>query len=198
MFVEFFALLGFAISGSVTPGPNNMMLLSSGVNYGFRKTVPHILGIIFGFEIIVLCSGLGLGALITAEPRIQMILKYGGGAYMLYLSWKIASSRTLGNDKKKSTDKPLSFLQAALFQWVNPKGWVMAVSAIALFIKPETPTKSLILALIAFFIASIISANLWASFGVFVRKWLSDPTRLKWFNITMGIALAATILIMLK
>lgn len=196
---EFLVILGYACSGSLTPGPNNMMLLSSGVNFGFRRTIPHILGIIVGFQLLVLGTGLGLGALIVAQPILQWVLKIIGGGYMLYMAWKIAHSSDLHMDNEHPGEEgePLSFMQAALFQWVNPKAWMVSVSALAIFIQPDAPYVSLMVALCAFFVASIIGTHVWAVFGVYVRRILSSPLRLKWFNYSMALLLAATIIWML-
>lgn len=122
MSVEIFlALLVFAFVSSVTPGPNNLMLLASGVNFGFRRTIPHMLGIGVGFFVLLLAIGFGLGALIETVPSFYAALKFAGGAYMLYLARKIAMSRSIGEAKHRDKAEPMTFLQAAAFQWVNPK-----------------------------------------------------------------------------
>jgi threonine/homoserine/homoserine lactone efflux protein len=123
------ALIGFAFVTSVTPGPNNLMLLASGVNFGFRRTMPHMLGVGFGFMFMILVLGLGLSAVFVAYPVAHDALRVVGGAYMLWLAWKIANAGAVGDGTSSGT--PLTFLQAALFQWVNPKAWVMGIAAIA-------------------------------------------------------------------
>ncbi|MGO4841915.1 LysE family translocator, partial [Rhizobiaceae sp. 2RAB30] len=115
---------------SVTPGPNNLMLLASGVNFGFQRTVPHMLGIGAGFLVLLLSIGLGLGALLSAYPALHLALKFAGGAYLLYLAWRIAMSRSL-SDSRGEKARPMSFLEAAAFQWVNPKAWMIALTGMA-------------------------------------------------------------------
>jgi threonine/homoserine/homoserine lactone efflux protein len=188
----FLALLLFAFVSSITPGPNNLMLLASGVNFGFVRTIPHMLGIGIGFLILLLAVGFGLGALLTAYPPIHTALKVVGGAYMLYLAWKIGTSRTMG--KAGSTGaNPLTFLQAAAFQWVNVKAWVMAVTAMSLYTSAERPFLSVMLVAVAFALVNVPSVATWAGFGTAMRGFLADPVRLKWFNISMGLALALSI-----
>ena len=187
----FAALVGFAFVSSVTPGPNNMMLLASGVNFGFRRTVPHMLGIGFGFASLLLGVGFGLGALLTAFPALHLALKLAGGTYLLYLAWRIASSRTLA--EAGSASRPMSFLEAAAFQWINPKAWVMAVTAMAIYTSPEAPVLSVLLVAVAFALVNLPSVSVWAGFGTALRGWLADPARLKWFNIAMGLLLAVTL-----
>jgi threonine/homoserine/homoserine lactone efflux protein len=187
----FAALVGFAFVSSVTPGPNNMMLLASGVNFGFRRTVPHMLGIGFGFASLLLGVGFGLGALLAAFPALHLALKFAGAAYLLYLAWRIASSRTLSEAGNAS--RPMFFLEAAAFQWINPKAWVMAVTAMAIYTNPEAPVLSVLLVAAAFALVNLPSVSVWAGFGTALRGWLADPGRLRWFNLAMGLLLAATL-----
>ncbi|MEQ9247054.1 MAG: LysE family translocator [Nitratireductor sp.] len=193
----FLALLIFSFVSSVTPGPNNFMLLASGVNFGFRRTIPHMFGIAGGFASLLLAVGFGLGAVLTALPALHMVLKVAGGAYLLYLAWRIAMSRALsqGGDSKS---EPMTFLEAAAFQWVNPKAWVMALTAMAVYTDPAAPFLTVLLVALAFVIVNFPSVSVWAGFGVALRGFLADPVRLKWFNIAMGVALAATLWPMLR
>lgn len=193
----FLALATFALVTSVTPGPNNFMLLASGVNFGFWRTVPHMLGISSGFCTLLLGVGLGLGALLQTFPALHLALKVAGGAYLLYLAWKIAMSRSVyaGTDANAA---PMTFLQAAAFQWVNPKAWVMAVTAMAVYTNPERPIVSMALVAISFPLINLPSVSVWAGFGMALRGFLADPVRLKWFNIAMGVLLAATLWPMLR
>lgn len=193
----FFALLVYAFVTSITPGPNNFMLLASGVNFGFVRTIPHMLGIGSGFLTLLLGVGFGLGAVLTAYPSLHMVLKIVGGAYLLYLAWKIAMSRSL-SEKRGDDARPMTFLQAAAFQWVNPKAWVMAVTAMSVYTDPEAPFLSGVLVAIAFALVNVPSVSTWAGFGTALRGFLSDPARLKWFNIAMGAALAASLWPMLR
>jgi threonine/homoserine/homoserine lactone efflux protein len=191
-FDQFLALPVFCFVSSITPGPNNFMLLASGVNFGFRRSLPHIAGVAIGFLWLILAVGFGLGALLTLYPPLHIALKIAGGAYLLYLAWKIANARSL-SDAKDGAGKPLTFFQAAMFQWVNPKAWVMAVTAMAVYTDPAQPFLSVILIGIVFALVNAPCISSWTLFGVAMRRFLSDPVRLKWFNIAMGVALAATL-----
>jgi len=193
----FLALLVYALVTSITPGPNNLMLLASGVNFGIARTVPHMLGISIGFLVLLLAVGFGLGAVLTAFPALHMALKIAGAAYLLYLAWKIAMSRSI-SDKKGAEGRPMRFIDAAAFQWVNPKAWVMAIIAMAVYTNPDHPFVSVALISIAFTIVNLPSVSVWAGFGTALRGFLSDPVRLKWFNIAMGVLLAATLWPMLQ
>src|SRR5918994_2766327 len=193
----FLALLVYAFVTSITPGPNNFMLLASGVNFGFAKTIPHMLGISIGFLVLLLAVGFGLGAVLTAFPVLHTGLKIAGGVYLLYLAWKIAVSRSFSG-KGDAKARPMRFIDAAAFQWVNPKAWVMAITAMAVYAIPEHPFLSVALISIAFTVVNLPSVSVWAGFGTALRGFLSDPVRLKWFNIAMGVLLAATLWTMLR
>jgi threonine/homoserine/homoserine lactone efflux protein len=191
------ALIVFAFVTSITPGPNNFMLLASGVNFGFRRTIPHMLGIGGGFLSLLLGVGFGLGALLTAYPSLHLALKLAGGAYLLYLAWRIAMSRSL-SEKDGKAARPMTFLEAAAFQWVNPKAWVMAVTAMAVYSDPAAPFLSVLVVALAFALVNLPSVSTWAGFGMALRGFLADPVRLKWFNIAMGVALAVSLWPMLR
>ncbi|MEI9407674.1 LysE family translocator [Mesorhizobium salmacidum] len=193
----FLALLVYAFVTSITPGPNNLMLLASGVNFGLVRSVPHMLGISIGFLVLLLAVGLGLGAVLTAFPALHTGLKIAGAVYLLYLAWKIAMSRSLSG-KGETDARPMRFIDAAAFQWVNPKAWVMAITAMAVYTNPERPFLSVILIGMAFTVVNLPSVSVWAGFGTALRGFLSDPVRLKWFNIAMGALLAATLWPMLR
>jgi threonine/homoserine/homoserine lactone efflux protein len=126
------AFIAFAFVTSVTPGPNNMMLLASGVNFGLRRSLPHMFGISLGFMLLVASVGLGLGQVFEQVPMLYNVLRYAGAAYLLYLAWKIANAGAPDSQGDASA-KPFSFLQAAAFQWVNPKAWIMAIGAITTY-----------------------------------------------------------------
>lgn len=192
----FLALLLFAFTTSITPGPNNMMLFASGVNFGFRRTIPHMLGIGAGFLSLLLGVGLGLGALLHTVPLLYTVLKFAGGAYLVWIAWKIATSRSIA--EKESGAQPMSFLSAAAFQWVNPKAWVMAVTAMATYTNEQLYLVSVLLVGVAFAAVNVPSVSTWAGFGSALRDWLSDPVRLKWFNITMAVLLVISLWPMLK
>ena len=193
----FLALLVYAFVTSITPGPNNLMLLASGVNFGIARTIPHMLGISIGFFVLLMAVGFGLGAMLTAFPALHIALKIAGAAYLVYLAWKIAMSRSLSGGEEAEA-RPMRFIDAAAFQWVNPKAWVMAVTAMAVYTNPDHPFISVALISFAFAIVNLPSVSVWAGFGTALRGFLSDPARLKWFNIAMGVLLAATLWPMLR
>lgn len=192
----FLALVLFAFTTSITPGPNNMMLFASGVNFGFARTIPHMLGIGAGFLSLLIAVGLGLGALLHSVPVVYTALKFAGGAYLLWVAWKIGTSRSLSDGKTGA--QPMTFLGAAAFQWVNPKAWVMAVTAMATYTNPDYYLPTVMLVGLAFAAVNVPSVSTWAGFGSALREWLSVPVRLKWFNITMALLLVASLWPMLK
>ncbi|HEX5934960.1 MAG TPA: LysE family translocator [Pseudorhizobium sp.] len=192
----FLALVLFAFTTSITPGPNNMMLFASGVNFGFRRTIPHMLGIGVGFLSLLIGVGLGLGALMQSVPVIYTMLKFAGGAYLVWIAWKIGTSRSLSEGKAGA--KPMTFFGAAAFQWVNPKAWVMAVTAMATYTNPAYYVPTVLLVGFAFALVNLPSVSTWAGFGSALRDWLSVPVRLKWFNITMAVLLVISLWPMLR
>ncbi|WP_081158301.1 LysE family translocator [Ensifer aridi] len=190
------ALFLFAFTTSITPGPNNMMLFASGVNFGFVRTIPHMLGIGGGFFVLLIAVGLGLGALLHSMPLLYTTLKFAGGAYLVWIAWKIGTSRSLGEGRANAV--PMTFLQAAAFQWVNPKAWVMAVSAMATYTSSDSYLMSVLVVGLVFAIVNVPSVSTWAGFGSALRQWLSEPARFKWFNITMAVLLVVSLWPMLK
>ncbi|WP_455271139.1 LysE family translocator [Rhizobium herbae] len=190
------ALFLFAFTTSITPGPNNMMLFASGVNFGFSRTIPHMLGIGAGFLTLLIAVGLGLGALLHSVPMLYTALKFAGGAYLVWIAWKIGTSRTLSEGKAGAV--PMTFLQAAAFQWINPKAWVMAVTAMATYTTEQAYLTSVLIVGVIFAIVNVPSVSTWAGFGSALRQWLSEPVRLKWFNITMAVLLVLSLWPMLR
>jgi threonine/homoserine/homoserine lactone efflux protein len=190
------ALFLFAFTTSITPGPNNMMLFASGVNFGFVRTIPHMLGIGVGFFLLLIAVGFGLGALLHSVPVVYTALKFAGGAYLIWIAWKIGTSRSLSEGKASA--QPMTFIGAAAFQWVNPKAWVMAVSAMATYTSSESYLFSVLVVGVVFALVNVPSVSTWAGFGSALRQWLSEPSRLKWFNITMAVLLVISLWPMLK
>ena len=192
----FFALIGFSFVSSVTPGPNNIMLLASGVNFGFRRTIPHMCGIAFGFGILLLATGFGLQQVFEEIPQLQLIIKVLGGAYLVYLAWKIANSGPV--EAAEGAGKPMTFMAAALFQWVNPKAWVMAITAMTVYTGQPDFISSVFIVCAAFVVVNFPSVSIWCGFGVALREFLSDPKKLKIFNISMALMLIASLWPMLR
>lgn len=186
-----FAFAGYALVTSITPGPNNTLLLASGANHGFRRTIPLLLGVNLGFSALVLAVGLGLGSLFAAVPILHALLRYGGAAYLLYLAWKIARSGQ--DDLSGEARRPIGFLEAAAFQWVNPKAWIMAIGAVAAYTPSEGYLANLLLVTFLFALVNAPAITAWAAFGTLLRGFLSNPARHRFFNVTMGLLLAASI-----
>jgi len=179
----YLALIGFAFVTSVTPGPNNMMLLASGVNFGVRRTVPHMLGISLGHALLVFSVGLGLAGVIHAWPPAMIGLKVASVVYMLWLAWKIAHAAAPGEGKFGGV--PFSFAQAAAFQLVNPKAWAMAFGGTAAYAPDGTVGQVAAVALV-FAVVNLPSVAVWAVAGRAVRGWLVAPARLRAFNWGMA------------
>ena len=184
-----FVLFAFATAG--TPGPNNMMLLASGANFGFRRTILHILGISAGLGVMVVAMGWGLSGVFEAFPILHEILKWGGAAYMLWLAWKIATATSI-NDRS-ADGQPMTFLEAACFQWLNPKAWAMALGAVTTY-APEGggPTAVLLVAGTFMLVGAPCSAA-WAGFGQGLRRFLDRPAILRTFNVSMAVLLVASL-----
>ena len=185
------ALLAFAFVTYITPGPNNLMLLASGLNFGIRRTVPHMLGIGIGFNIMVLAVGLGLSGVFRAAPVLYEALKWVGAAYMLWLAWRIAHAGPVGVGAE-ARGQPMSFLAAAAFQWVNPKAWVMAVTANATYAAAGSITGVAIVAGV-FGLVNLPSVSVWAAFGAGLRRLLANPRHVAWFNRAMAVLLVLSL-----
>lgn len=187
---QFLGLLGFAFVTSVTPGPNNLMLIASGANFGLRRSIPHMAGISLGHAFMALLVGLGLGAALQAVPQAELAMKTAAVVYMLWLAWKMAHAGAPGEGR--AGGKPLTFLQAAAFQWVNPKAWAMALGAMAAYAADGGLAR---VALVGglFALINFPSVFLWAWAGQGMRAFLQDPARLTVFNWTMAALLVASL-----
>jgi threonine/homoserine/homoserine lactone efflux protein len=188
------ALFAFAFVSSITPGPNNLMLMASGANFGFRRTVPHMLGVAIGFVFMILMVGIGLVGLFDLWPPAYTVLKVLSVVYMLWLAWKIANAAAPQTEQQNQ--QPMSFMQAALFQWVNPKAWTMALTSVTVYAPGQNMVAVLWVALI-FGVINLPSVSIWALLGQTMRRWLSSPARLRWFNWTMAALLVASLVLVL-
>lgn len=192
----FLALLGFAFVGTVSPGPNNAMLMASGANFGLWRSLPHMTGISIGFPLMIALVGLGLMQVFDRFPPVDTVLRVVSVLYLLWLAWKIASAAPKMADAPDTGGTPLTFLQAASFQWVNPKAWSMAVYAITRFATDGDGARSLAavgLVAGAFFMVSLPSVTSWTILGQQMRRFLTSPTRLRAFNWTMAALLVLTL-----
>ncbi|WP_420005965.1 LysE family translocator [Arenibacterium sp. LLYu02] len=186
----FAALALFAFVSSVTPGPNNLMLMASGANFGFRRTIPHMLGVAIGFVFMVLLVGVGLVQVFDAFPVTYTVLKVGSVVYLLYLAWKIANSGPAKSGA--AAGKPMTFLQAAAFQWVNPKAWAMALTAISAY-TPDHTLWAILLVGVVFGAINLPSVGSWTLLGQQMARFLTNPRRLIAFNWTMAVLLVASL-----
>jgi threonine/homoserine/homoserine lactone efflux protein len=185
------ALLGFAFVTSVTPGPNNLMLIASGVNFGFARTLPHMLGISLGQAVMLFVVGVGLSGALHAWPQAVLALKIASLGYMLWLAWKIATAAAPGQGRAGGV--PFGFLQAMAFQWVNPKAWAIALGATTAY-APQGDARSMALISAVFVVVNLPSVSIWAAAGEGLRGWLANPARLRGFNWTMAALLVASLL----
>ena len=191
MNVDFFpALALFAFVSSITPGPNNLMLMASGANYGFRKTIPHMLGISVGFSVMMALTGLGMAQVFDLYPHSYTALKIVSVGYLIFLAWKIANAAPI--KERDAASKPMTFLQAAAFQWVNPKAWAMALTAITVYIA-DNGLWMLLLGAVFFATVNLPSVTIWTVMGQQMARFLTNPARLRAFNWTMATLLIASL-----
>ncbi len=185
------ALALFAFASSITPGPNNMMLMTSGANFGWRRTLPHWAGVVTGFTGLVISCGLGLGGLFVTYPVLHEILKWAGAAYLIWLAAKIALSRSLSPAKGQA--RPMTFVGAVAFQLVNVKAWAMALGAVTTYVPAERYFANLWVAAAVFGVVNAPCVSLWLTCGVVLRRFLERPAVLRTFNIVMAALLVASL-----
>ncbi|AJK48184.1 LysE family translocator [Burkholderia plantarii] len=181
----------FALVTSITPGPNNTMLLASGVNFGFRRTMPHMVGISSGVAIMMLAIGLGLGEAFSRVPLLYTVLEVASIAYLLYLAWKIGTSGEVSANQGKA--RPMTFVEAALFQWVNPKAWMMVLTAATTVQLSASYGANAVGMAVVFILVGFPCISVWAAFGQGMRGFLSNPRRLRAFNVTMAMLLVVSL-----
>ena len=189
-------LCTFAAVSSITPGPNNTMILASGLNYGFVRSLPHLFGITCGFTFMIFATGMGLHVVFEQLPMLQTILKYGGAIYLLWLAWKLAHAAPMSGEQARLS-KPMTFLGAAAFQWINPKAWVMALSALTTYLPQGFTVIDAAMLAGVFGLIGVFCVGAWAMFGVAMRRVLQDPRSVRIFNIVMALLLVATLYPML-
>ncbi len=188
-------LVAFVVFATVmffTPGPNNIMLLSSGLTYGFRPTLPHIAGITFGVAFMVGAVGLGLGTVFSAYPVLQTILKYAGIAYLLYLAAAIALSEPITPDQGRRGG-PMTFWGAVMFQWINVKGWVMVIGTITAYAAIAAFPWNIAIQVALSLVLGAVSCTVWALFGSSLRPLLKSRAAVRTFNIVMALLLLASL-----
>ena len=185
------ALVLFVFVATATPGPNNLMVMASGANFGFRRTLPHMLGIGIGFSLMVLLVGIGLAQVFAAFPPLHQVLRAASIGYLLYLAWKIAHAAPVRQGVAEG--RPLTFLQAAGFQWVNPKAWTMAITATTAYAPSQTVAVMGIIAL-TFGLVCLPVVSTWTFAGQQLARLLTSPARLSAFNWTMAALLVASLI----
>jgi threonine/homoserine/homoserine lactone efflux protein len=186
------AFIVFAVVMFFTPGPNNIMLLTSGLNFGFRRTLPHLAGVVFGFAFMIAVSGLGLGAVFTAYPLLQTVLKYAGAAYLVYLAVAIALSGppTPGEAERR---RPMTFFGAALFQWINVKGWVMVIGTITAYAAIASYPWNILLQVALSLLIGWVACAAWVLCGTSLQSLVKSPVVVRTFNIVMALLLLASL-----
>jgi threonine/homoserine/homoserine lactone efflux protein len=188
----FWALLVFVVVTLITPGPNNTMLLASGLNFGFRRGLPHLLGVALGFGAMVLAVGVGLGAVFQAYPAAYTVLKYAGAAYLLWLAWQIATAGAI-DEGGEARGRPITFLEGAAFQWLNPKGWVMAVGAVTTYAAVAAFPLNVLLMAFLFGSLGLVSSATWLGFGTGLKRLLTSARAVRVVNVTMALLLVGSL-----
>ncbi len=186
------ALIAFALVSSITPGPNNLMLMASGTKFGFRRTLPHMLGVAIGFTVMIVAVGAGMATVLAAAPGLLGVIKWLSVAYLLYLAWKIATAPAKPLEGSSGA-RPMTFLAAAAFQWVNPKAWTMALTAASAYLPAGARITGLAVMAVVFGGINLPSVGLWALMGASLRRFLADPRRLRAFNVVAALTLVATL-----
>ncbi len=189
------ALVVFAFVFSITPGPNNLMLLASGTNHGFRATIPHLFGVNIGFMVLLLLVGLGVMQIIEAYPPVHAGLRLLCAAYLLYLSWKIAAASPPSEQAEQAgrIARPLTFIEAALFQWVNPKAWAFALAAISIHTPPIDPLLGIVFVVLVSGLVNLPCILVWVAMGTCLRRLLGNARRLRMFNRTAAALLVCSV-----
>lgn len=194
-FTMIISIASFTLATVLTPGPNNIMLLSSGLTFGYKRTLPHMMGIMFGFPLMVVGVGLGVGAIFELFPVVFILLKVVGIAYLFWMAWHIANSKGGFDTKENDESNPFTFIQAAAFQWVNPKAWIMAITATATFTTDTSiALQQVMMIAFIYLLSGVISTNSWAMGGVVLKKLIKNDRSIKIFNISMAVLIVVSVL----
>ncbi len=189
------ALIALAFAATWTPGPNNIMLANSGATFGFARTLPHALGVALGFPVMMFAIALGLGEVFQTHAAFREALKWLGAALLLYLAYRIATAGRTADGLGRG--RPFTFVEAAGFQWINPKAWAMSVSTAATFVTGAAPVREALICAAVFVASGLGSAHSWALFGAAIRRFLSTDLRLRLFNLVMGLLVASYVILLL-
>lgn len=191
-FELYLALLSFAFISVITPGPNNLMLMASGLNFGWRRSIPHMIGVGFGFPLMLIVVGLGLVQLFETYPLIKQVMTAGSVVYLIYLAWKVANAAP--TQEGKAASKPLTLFQATAFQWVNPKAWSMALTALTVYVPVEMGWKGAMMAAATYVACGLVSTNTWTLLGTQIKHILRSSKYQRSFNYACAIILVATLI----
>ena len=189
---QLLALAGFVIAMTGTPGPNNLMLMAAGANFGFRRSLPHILGISLGCQVLLLCIALGLGQLFRLYPTLAIVLRVLGALFLLTIAYRLLTSKPTSHAQARHI-RPFTFLEAALFQWVNPKAWMMFLTALATFTDPQALIRSTATIGLTYLLLGLPLNCAWNAGGVWLKDWLKQEPRLLRFNQLMALLLIASL-----
>jgi threonine/homoserine/homoserine lactone efflux protein len=187
----FAGFLVFALVASITPGPNNLMMMASGATFGLKRSAPHMAGVVLGFGAMTLAVGLGLAEVLKASPALFAVLRWAAAAYILYIAYRMITAK--GPGVAVTGEKPMSFLGAVAFQWINPKAWVMALGALGTYAEPSHFLVDVAIIAVVFMIINVPCALTWTGFGTGIRRWFRKPIHLKAFNWTMATLLVASL-----
>jgi threonine/homoserine/homoserine lactone efflux protein len=192
---NFSALIVFAFTMACTPGPNNVIATASGVNYGYMRTIPFIMGLTIGFPVMIAMVGFGLGFIFDAYPWLHTVMKVLGIAYLLWLAYKLATASSIGSN---TDDKPLTFLQAAGFQWINPKSWAAGTSTLTTFTSSEAGNFHWQVVVVAsvYIAAGFVSGSIWTLIGAGISRFLKNPKTLRVFNLSMAALLIGSLVML--
>lgn len=182
------ALFGILVATAWSPGPNNAMLAASGATFGLRRTLPHVQGVAWGFPAMLFAVSLGLGEVFLRFPALHEVLRWVGAALLLWVAWRLATA--MGADGTAAWSRPFTFLQAAGFQWVNPKAWMMCISIASQFMTGTDPVGTALICAAVAVLVGLTSALGWAAFGAAIAGWLRTPARLRAFNRAMAATIA--------
>ncbi len=191
--MEYFAsLILFTLVTLATPGPNNLMIMTSGLNFGVRASIPHYLGIVFGFPLMIFMVGYCLGDLMMRSEFLRHSLQVGGILYLSWLAWKIASAASVSAKEGKA--QPFTLWQSLIFQWLNVKGWVIVVALVASFVSPANLFHDLCFACMIYLVFGMVNTFIWLGGGYYLRRWLNEPVKLRVFNVSMAVILLVSLL----
>ncbi len=189
----FISMFIFALIGAISPGPVNIIATGAGANFGFRRAIPHVLGAAIAYTVIVFLVGVGLNNILKVYPQITDTLKYIGGGFLLYMSYKIATSKSINNESSVAK-KPPTILEGALSQGLNPKAWLVSMSGVSLFVAPNSPASLYLMVFCSIsFVVCLVGIGTWAMIGDVIRKYLSNERHQVTFNVVMGLLLSSTV-----